>query len=47
MDIFQLVFILFQIAFGLMLLAIPVWILSRIARFMTKSGKKTYRSVRY
>ena len=44
MEPFQFVFLMFQIAFALLLLYIPYLIISRMVRAFTKTTKKT-RSV--
>lgn len=41
MDAFQFVFLMFQIAFALMLLYIPYLVISKLARAFTKTTKKT------
>lgn len=46
MEPFQLVFLMFQIAFALVLLYIPYFIISRIIRAGTKTTRKTYSSFR-
>jgi hypothetical protein len=38
--------VLWQLAFVLIALLVPVWIISKLVQAFTATGKKTYRNIR-
>ena len=45
METFQFVFLMFQIAFALLLLYIPYLVISKLVRAFTKTTKKTRSAI--